>query len=441
MARASGRDGPVNPPSLRRVLGRWDLTAIGINQVIGGAIFLMPSRVADEVGAWAPIAFVAAGVASMLVALCFAEVGSRFDRTGGPYLATRAAFGEFAAFEVGWMQWFTRASSLGAVSNGIALAIGFYWAGARDGAGRALCVTAVVAVLAAINARGIEPSKWTVNALTIGKLVPLALFVAAGLWFVRWDRFVPLPEVSAGHAATAGLLLYFVYGGFDVISVPAAEARDPRRDIPFAFIGTIVVVGTVMTLTQVVATGTLDDIAQSSTPLADAAMRFLGPAGAALIGLGSLLAMMGNCTGHVLTGSRMLFAMAENRALPAWFGIVHPVWRTPVAAVAFTSAVGWVLGLTGSFATLALVATVARLVTYTGTCASTLALRWRPRDSVPAAKFTVPCGAAVPLLAIAVSLATLFGATRGQLLGGGAALAGGAVLWAVARRTRRGDAA
>ena len=95
--------------------------------MIGGAIFLMPSQVAAQIGGWSPIAFVLMGLASMTVALCFAEVGSRFDSTGGPYLYTRAAFGRFVAFEVGWMQWFTRASSQASVMAGIALALGYYW--------------------------------------------------------------------------------------------------------------------------------------------------------------------------------------------------------------------------------------------------------------------------------------------------------------------------
>jgi amino acid permease len=104
-------------PTLRRELGKWDLTAIGINQVIGSAVFFLPSQVAAQVGSWSPLAFVVIGFASLLVALCFAEVGSRFDRTGGPYLYTRAAFGRFIGFEVGWMQWVSvsrvrRASSM-----------------------------------------------------------------------------------------------------------------------------------------------------------------------------------------------------------------------------------------------------------------------------------------------------------------------------------------
>ena len=78
----------TSPPTLRRELGKWDLTAIGINQVIGSAIFILPSQVVAQIGNWSPFAFLAIGSASLLVALCFAEVGSRFERTGGPYLYT-----------------------------------------------------------------------------------------------------------------------------------------------------------------------------------------------------------------------------------------------------------------------------------------------------------------------------------------------------------------
>ena len=125
-----------SPPTLKRALGRWDLTAIGINQVIGVSIFLIPSQLVALIGNWSPIGFVLAGLASLAVALCFAEVGSRFEGTGGPYLYTRAAFGRFVAFEVGWMQWFTRASSQASVANGIALALAFYWPVMKTGAAR-----------------------------------------------------------------------------------------------------------------------------------------------------------------------------------------------------------------------------------------------------------------------------------------------------------------
>jgi amino acid transporter len=343
------------------------------------------------IGNWSPIAFVLAGLASLAVALCFAEVGSRFEGTGGPYLYTQAAFGRFVAFQVGWMQWFTRAASQASVANGIALALAFYWPVMKAGPGRALLIAGLTLTLAFINARGITQSAWLVNSLTLAKLVPLAVFIVVGLFFAQWQKLAPLPELTLESAAAAGLLLIFAYGGYDVIGVPAGEASNPRRHLPFAFITTILAVTTIMTLTQIIAMTTHGDLASTRTPIADAALAFMGPAGAALIGIGSVIAMTGNNAGQVLTGSRMLFALAENRALPRFFGHIDPVHRTPSKAIWFTSIVALVLALSGSFVYLATVSAVARLVTYTGACAATLALRRkRFEGQVQPATFTVP---------------------------------------------------
>jgi amino acid transporter len=419
-------------PGLRRALGRWDLTAIGINQVIGGAIFLMPSQVAAQIGAWSPIAFVLMGLASLTVALCFAEVGSRFDSTGGPYLYTRAAFGRFVAFEVGWMQWFTRAASQASVMAGIAVALGYYWPAVTAGWPRTLLLVGVTAALTWVNVRGIRQSAWLVNALTIGKLVPLALFIVIGLRYVDTAALTTLPPMTLRQFSAAALLMIFVYGGYDVVPVPAGEALDPRRHVPFALALTILAVMGVMTLAQIVAQGVLPDLPAHSTPIADAAAVFLGSSGALLVGIGSVISMTGNNAGQVLSGSRMLFALAEHGELPAFFGRIHPRFSTPANAVVFTSVVAVVLALTGSFAKLAVVSALARLVTYTGVSAATLRLR-SPRfvDVVKPATFVAPLGPAVPIIAIVVSLAIAAGATREQLLGGLAALAVGAAMFAL----------
>jgi amino acid transporter len=427
------------PPTLRRELGKWDLTAIGINQTIGSAIFFLPSQVAAQIGTWSSVAFLATGFASLLVALCFAEVGSRFEGTGGPYLYTRAAFGRFVGFQVGWMQWVTRMTSQAGIVNAIALALGFYWPSVTSGIGRIALISGITLTLGWINLRGIRPSAFVVNVLTIAKLLPLAFFIVVGLWFVDVGRIVPSGDVTLGQVSTAALLLIFAFGGYDVIGVPAGEAADPRRHLPFAFVMTIVAVTAIITLAHVVALGTLPGIAASTTPLADASMLMVGAAGALLISAGSVVSMTGNNFGAVLTGSRMLYALAENSELPRFFRTIHPRYRTPSNAVIFSTLVALGLALSGSFVLLAVASAVARLITYTGACAATLRLRdARFRDVVRPATFVVPFGPVVPLLAIAVSLIVLAGATRAQLLGGAAGLAVGAVLFfANDRFTRR----
>jgi basic amino acid/polyamine antiporter, APA family len=424
-------------PTLHRALGRWDLTAIGVNQVIGGAIFLMPSQVAAQIGGWSPLAFVLMGFASMAVALCFAEVGSRFESTGGPYLYTRAAFGRFVAFEVGWMQWFTRAASQASVMAGIAVALGYYFPGMTTGWPRALLLVGVTIALTWVNVRGIRQSAWLVDALTIGKLLPLAVFIIVGLRYVNAATVTTLPPLSLGEFSTAALLLIFVYGGYDVVPVPAGEALDPRRHVPFALIATILTVMSVMTLTQIVAQAILPDLASHSTPVADAAAVLLGAAGALLVGSGSVISMIGNNAGQILNGSRMLFALAEHGELPSILGRIHPRFRTPAHAIILTSAVAVALALTGSFAKLAVVSALARLVAYIGVAGATLRLR-SPRFAgvVKPATFVAPLGPIVPAIAILVSVAIAAGATREQLLGGSAALAAGAVLFAIHNRLR-----
>jgi APA family basic amino acid/polyamine antiporter len=370
--------------------------------------------------------------------LCFAEVGSRFDRTGGPYLPARAAYGRFIGFEVGWMMWFTRVSSQASVSNGLALALAFYWPSLAGGIPRMALITAVTLTLMVINIRGIKQSSWFVNAMTVGKLVPLFLFILVGVWFIDPGHFATMPDVSLPQAGAAALLLVFAYGGYEVTGIPAGEASNPRRDVPFAFVATILTVTLVMTLTSAVATGVLPDVAASATPLADGAALTIGAIGALIVSAGAAISMTGNNMGQVLTGSRTIFALADNGDLPRWFAYVHPRNRTPSNAIIFTSAVALTLALTGSFVQLAAVSAVARLVMYLAVTTATLVLRRREPDAVMgAAKFTAPLGPVVPILASIVSLSILAGASMQQLLMGTYALIAGAILFVIAVRTAR----
>ena len=185
-----------------------------------------------------------------------------------------------------------------------------------------------------------------------------------------------------------------------------------------------------MTLAQLVAVGTLPDLPTSTTPLADASLLFMGSAGALLVSAGSVVAMTGNNVGQVLTGSRMLFALAENHELPRFFGTIHRCYRTPSNAIVFTTIVALGLALSGSFTVLAVASAIARLVTYIGACAATIRLRHRSfQSTVKSATFVIPMGPLVPLLAIVGSLLMLAGATRQQLIGGVVALMAGAALF------------
>jgi amino acid transporter len=331
------------------------------------------------------------------------------------------------------MLWFTRATSWASVITVLVASLGFYWPGATTGAPRAVLISAIIALIAAINIRGIRQSSFAVNVLTIGKLLPLAIVITVGLFFVDWSRLTAGAGVSLQGLSKSGLLLIFAFGGYEVIPVIAGETRNPRRDVPFALIMTIVIVTLITTLAQVVALGTLPALASSKTPLADAAARFLGAGGAALVTVGAVLSTTGNNMGQALSGSRNLFALAEQKDLPDFFGRIHPRFRTPANAILVTAAVALALALSGSFQSLAAASAISRLVVYVATCASTLRLRGSGFDGVvkPAA-FVVPLGPVIPLAAIVIALAILAGATPLQLTAGTGALAAGACLYLVA---------
>lgn len=418
-------------PSLRRELGKWDLTAIGVNQVIGGAVFLVPATLALRLGSWSWLGVGLVGLLAMAVALNFAEAGSRFEGTGGPYLYARAAFGRFVSFEVGWMAWFTRVASWASVVNGLADALGFYWPGIRSGTPRFGLITGVVLAIMALNIRGIKQSSLAVNVLTIGKLTPLVLFILVGLPAVSFSVLTPGPFPDLDNLSRAALILIFAFGGYEVIPVPAGEARDPRRAVPFAMITTIIIVTIVMTLAQVVALGTLPDLAKATTPLADASLLLMGAWGALMMTVGTSVSMAGNNVGAALSGSRSLFALAEQRDIPRIFGRIHSRFRTPDVAIIFTCLATLVLALTGSFATLVPVSAVARLVIYASTCVAVLVLRRQGK-----APFTIPGGPIVPVVALAVCVLILVRANSADLQAGGQALVAGAILYAMARMGR-----
>jgi amino acid transporter len=407
--------------------------------VIGGAVFALPAALAAQVGGWSPVLIVLVGFASLLIAATFADVGSRFDATGGPYLYTRAAFGRFPAFEVGWMQWFTRVASWASVINVLVAALGFYWPSVTTGASRTALLTAIIGTLALINVLGIRQSAWVVNTLTIGKLAALAIFIGAGLTALGKGGFEIHELPSMKDLANTALLLTFAFGGYEVIPVPAGESKDPRRTIPFALIMTIVVVTIVLALAQIVALGTLPSLPTSKTPLADAAALIMGPWGAAIITLGAVLSTLGNNMGQALSGSRNLFALAENGDVPRAFAQVSTRFGTPVVAIVFTAVVSLVLATSGSFVSMAQASAISRLTVYVATCAAALRLR-SPRFEgvVPPPQVRVPFGPVIPVAAIVIALAILFGATRQQLWAGAAALGAGALLFTIAVVAARG---
>src|SRR5262245_58151236 len=264
-------------PSLVRAIGRWSLTAGIVNAVIGSGIFGLPSAVANLVGFWSPLAVLIAGCSIFIIILCFAEVGSRFEDAGGPYLYAREAFGPLAGFQIGWLQIWTRLFSGAAALNILVAYLGL----TETWESRAVTMTAVVAIVTAINIVGVRQAAWTVNVFTIAKLMPLVLLILVGMFHLRREVFAS-QAVVAPNWPEAILLLVFAYGGFESAVVAASETRNPKDDTAFALISAMMMVTLVYGFVQLAVVGVLPNAAATATPIASALQEILGPAGFAI---------------------------------------------------------------------------------------------------------------------------------------------------------------
>jgi amino acid transporter len=205
------------------------------------------------------------------------------------------------------------------------------------------------------------------------------------------------------------MLLVYAFTGFEMAVIPAGEARKPGRDLPVALLAGMAVVVVFYILIQVVAIGTLPELAASQRPLADAASRFLGPGGALMITVGIVISLAGNLNVLMLSASRIIFAMAERGELPAPLVAIHPRHRTPSLAVLATAAVMLGLTLSGTFLWLLTLSTLARLVAYMATAGALPILRRDPE--APEAKFRLPGGGVVAAAAIGLGLWLLSNST------------------------------
>src|SRR5437763_2316407 len=145
------RTAPAAAPTLERAVSRWQIVALALNNVVGGGVFLLPAAAAAVLGAGSLWAILGAGLAILLVVLCFAEAASRFDRAGGAYLYTRVAFGDLVGFEVGWITWLANVAASAALSASFAQALSYFWPAAAGGWTRGLGSAMLLPALAAAN--------------------------------------------------------------------------------------------------------------------------------------------------------------------------------------------------------------------------------------------------------------------------------------------------
>jgi APA family basic amino acid/polyamine antiporter len=366
---------------LLRTIGRWSLTALMVNSIIGVSIFRLPADLAGKLGALSPWSCVGAGAGILIIAGCIAEVSSRYGQTGGLYLYARDALGQFPGLVVAWLTWLTRIAAPAAAANLFCSYIARFVPVLGTRVGELFALVLLIGSLALFNFFGVKTGGIVSNFFTAVKVGFLLFFVAAGLlaWLTRPEIRVPLtaPATTFQDWFSAMLLLVYAYGGFEGALFVGGETKNPQRDTPIALMLALLGVCVVYTAVQFVTIATLPNASGSTAPLADAAQRFLGGIGGAAITLGALVSAFGYLSANLLHSPRIAFALAEHGEFPSALAAIHAKYRTPYVSIFVYAALVIAFAALGNFKWNAVLSAASRLAVYGAMAVAVPVLRSR----------------------------------------------------------------
>ncbi|MCI0683979.1 MAG: amino acid permease [Gemmataceae bacterium] len=367
---------PLVPPPPRarldRVLGPWMATAVIIGTVIGSGVFKKPSTVAGFLpeSGLALAAWIVMGILILMGALALAEVAVLLPRAGGNYVFLREAYGRWAGFLWGWVEfWIIRAASIGALAfifveslhdiiretQGLSAsqqALTFWQ--------QQFLIVGVIAFLAIINARGTVLGaglQVVITTVKVASLVTIALLPFLMVMLatprseaVNFENLAPAwPEdwrtVNLSDFGGALVAVFWAYHGWMNIAPVAEEVQNPRRNIPLALLvgtTTIMILYVAANFAYYLAIPGFTMRAITDRPVAaEFGLRLLGPIGLMLVSAAIMTSVFGALNGNMLVGPRLLFAMGRDRLAPPFLAELHARWRTPIAAIAVLA--GWAM--------------------------------------------------------------------------------------------------
>jgi basic amino acid/polyamine antiporter, APA family len=405
--------------SLPRRLGMWSAVAVLVGSTIGSGIFRSPAGIADKLPGPLPLLaiWVTGGLFALCGALTLAEVASVFPRTGGVYVFIRESWGRLPAFLFGWSELLIiRAASLGAVSTTFSeyllRVLGHDPRVAPYSSYVHYIAAAAILLTATFNYVGIKWGSLVQNVTTLAKTGALLLIIILALAIglpQTGGHFTPAVPSGSFSFARFGLALVsvlWVYDGWADISFVGGEVKDPERNLPRVLIfGTLIVIGLYLLANLAyLAVLPVDEIRHSKLVAADVADRLVGTAGVAFVSIAVMISTFGTLNGSVMTGSRILFAMAADGLLFKPIAIVDRRFQTPGVAIWLGATIGVIFVLAGTFEQLADTFVTAIVPFYALAVGAVFVLRRRAGYHPP---FRVPLYPVIPALFIVATVLLL----------------------------------
>ncbi|HEV7165450.1 MAG TPA: amino acid permease [Gammaproteobacteria bacterium] len=375
----------------RRVLGLWQLTAIGLGGIIGVGIFVLTGVVAaTQAGPAVTLAFIMAGIASAAAALCYAEFSGMIPVTGSAYTYGYAVLGEFAAWLLGWDLLLCYALIVAVVAAGwsgyvqaLLGAAGISlpaWAqgAAGSGSGHVFDVIAALAALAIAFLLTVR-TEWGARfntAIVAVKIAGILLVIIVGVFYIKPEHWHPFMPFGFSGVLSGAAVVFFAVFGYDTLTTAAEEAKDPQRDLPWAVvlsfaIAMLLYLAMSLVLTGMVPSASLNNPAPVANAFSAIGLRWVmvTVSIAAIMGITSVL------FANMLAGARIGFALARDGLIPGWFAGVHPRFRTPYRATLILGVVTAVSAGLFPLTTVAQLANVGVLSAFFVICGAVILLR------------------------------------------------------------------
>ena len=354
-------DAPGNS-HLKREIGLFGATALGIGAIIGSGIFIVTGIVAGIAGPAMILSVLIAGVIAIFSAMSVAELGAYLPEEGGTYAYAQKLISPFAGFTAGWIWIFSN------IFVGAAVSLGFahYFVTLFPVIPVKVIAGAICLIFIIINYLGLKDSVIFNNILVTIKVLILLFFVIFGLGFFRPGNFTPFaPEGSMGILSGAALI-FFAYTGFARVTIMAEEVKNPEKTIPRSIYLALGISTAIYLLVSMIAIGLAGApaLAHSGSPLADAIGTAGNPGAVLVISIGAMIATASVLLTTIMGISRIVFSMARSQDLPPLFERIHPRFSTPHYAIVITGACMIAALLLADLALVVAVSTFAMLLYY-----------------------------------------------------------------------------
>ena len=346
---------------LKRDLGAFDLTMLGIGAVIGTGIFVLTGAGALKAGPALAVSFVIAAIACAFSALAYAEFASMAPVSGSAYTYSYATLGEIIAWIIGWdlvLEYLFAVSSVSVGWSGYFQSLlggfGIHFPDALTAApGAVKGVTTyfnlpaflIVMIITFLLSRGITESKRANNIMVIIKVVVVLLFIIVGAFYVKPSNWEPFAPFGFEGIFSAAALVFFAFIGFDAVAAAAEETRNPKRDLPIGLLTSLGICALLYVIVTLVMTGIVpyQEFAKDlSHPISLALQKAEQDWFAGVIDLGAIMGMTTVILVMLYGQTRIFFSMSRDGLLPKAFSWVHPKYKTP-----YTST--WIIGTIAAF--------------------------------------------------------------------------------------------